>query len=78
MKSWIRKLFCRCNNSVEIISNRKGILQFGKCNKCDRYWLINTEINRMQRLSFDEYLDTRLDLDKLDSIFGDNQDEKED
>lgn len=71
MKSWIRKLFCRCNNSVEIISNRKGILQFGKCNKCDRYWLINTEINRMQRLSFDEYLDTRLYLDKLDSMFGD-------
>ena len=45
MKNWFKKLFCRCNNSVEIISNRKGILQFGKCNKCDRYWLINTDIN---------------------------------
>ena len=72
MKNWFKKLFCRCNNSIKIISNRKGILQFGKCNKCDRYWLINTDINRMQRLSFDEYLDIKLDLDKLDNILGDN------
>lgn len=62
----LKKLFCRCKNSVEVISNRKGILQFGKCNKCDRYWLINTDINRMQRLSFDEYLDIKLDLEEFD------------
>ena len=56
MKNWFKKIFCRCTNSVEIISNRKGILQFGKCKKCGSYWLINS-LDRAIKISEKEYLE---------------------
>lgn len=76
MKNWFKKLFCRCNNSVEIISNRKGILQFGKCKKCGSYWLINS-LDRAIKISEKEYLEDKNNLDRLDNIFKEYEDNEE-
>ena len=66
MKKWFKKRFCKCNNSVRIISNRDSVIQFGKCDVCGKYWFINLQFYNMLPLKENEYLSLKNELERFE------------
>lgn len=78
MKKWFKKRFCKCNKTVEIISHRDSVLQFGKCDVCGKYWFINLQFNKMLPLKKDEYISLKNELERFENELRSLGNEKED